>query len=88
MGNGLLLADWYGALGWGTDALADQRTAGAIAWSVGELPTVALAVVVALSWSRSDDRESKRLDRAAERGGDADLAAYNDMLAKLDRTKA
>jgi cytochrome c oxidase assembly factor CtaG/putative copper export protein len=88
LGNGLLLADWYGALGWGTDALADQKIGGAIAWSVGELPTVALAIVVALSWSRSDDRESKRLDRAADRGGDADLKAYNDMLARLDRTRA
>jgi putative copper resistance protein D len=88
MGNGLLLADWYGALGWGTDALADQKTGGAIAWSVGELPTVALAIVVALSWSRSDDRESKRLDRRAERGGDPDLAAYNEMLARLGRSRA
>jgi cytochrome c oxidase assembly factor CtaG len=88
LGNGLLLADWYGALGWGTDALADQRTGGAIAWSVGELPTVALAIVVALNWSRSDERESKRLDRAEDRGGEADLKAYNEMLAKLSRTRA
>jgi cytochrome c oxidase assembly factor CtaG len=88
LGNGLLLADWYGALGWGTDALADQKIGGAIAWSVGELPTVALAIVVAASWSKSDDRDSKRLDRAADRGGDADLKAYNDMLARLDRSRA
>jgi cytochrome c oxidase assembly factor CtaG len=88
MGNGLLLADWYGALGWGTDALADQKIGGAIAWSVGELPTVALAIVVATSWSRSDERDSRRLDRAADRGGDADLKAYNDMLARLDRSRA
>ncbi|WP_375401130.1 cytochrome c oxidase assembly protein [uncultured Amnibacterium sp.] len=82
-GKGLLLADWYGAMGWGTSALADQQTAGGIAWSVGEIPTLVLAIVVAVSWSRSDERDSRRLDRAADRDGDADLTAYNDMLARL-----
>ncbi|WP_375405258.1 cytochrome c oxidase assembly protein [uncultured Amnibacterium sp.] len=33
LGSGLLLASWYGAMGWGTDALADQR-AGASAAGV------------------------------------------------------
>lgn len=82
-GTGLLLADWYGAMGWGASALEDQRVGGGIAWSVGEIPTAALAVVVAIMWSRSDDRESKRLDRKADRDGDADLEAYNRQLAKL-----
>jgi cytochrome c oxidase assembly factor CtaG/putative copper export protein len=82
-GSGLLLADWYGAMGWGTSALEDQRVGGGIAWSVGEIPTVALAIVVAIMWSRSDDRESKRLDRKADRDGDADLEEYNRQLAKL-----
>ena len=81
-GSGLLLADWYGAMGWGTSALEDQQTGGGIAWSVGEIPTVLLAVIVALQWSRSDDRESKRLDRKADRDGDAELAEYNAMLAQ------
>ena len=81
-GTGLLLADWYGAMGWGTSALADQQAGGGIAWSVGEIPTVALAIAVAIMWSRSDDRESKRYDRKAERDGDAELEEYNAMLAK------
>ena len=80
-GTGLLLADWYGAMGWGTSALEDQQTGGGIAWSVGEIPTVILAVAVAIMWSRSDERESKRLDRKADRDGDAELEAYNAMLA-------
>jgi cytochrome c oxidase assembly factor CtaG/putative copper export protein len=80
--NGLLLADWYGAMGWGTDALIDQQTGGGIAWSVGEIPTVIMAIVVAMMWSRSDDRESKRRDRKADRDGDAELEAYNAMLAR------
>jgi cytochrome c oxidase assembly factor CtaG/putative copper export protein len=81
-GTGLLLSDWYGAMGWGTDALKDQQAGGGIAWSVGEIPTVVLAVVVAIMWSRSDARESKRYDRKADRDGDAELGAYNEMLAK------
>ena len=83
-GTGLLLPDWYGAMGrtWGATPLADQQAAGAIAWSVGEIPTVSLAILVAFLWSRSDARDAKRKDRAADRDGDAELKAYNEMLAK------
>jgi len=87
-GTGLLLADWYGAMGWGTSAIADQQAGGGIAWSVGEIPTVALAIAVAFMWSRSDARDSKRYDRKADRDGDAELTAYNDMLAKRASSKA
>ncbi|MEV8252681.1 cytochrome c oxidase assembly protein [Rhodoglobus sp. NPDC076762] len=83
-GSGLLLADWYGAMGWdtGVSALEDQRIGGGIAWSVGEIPTIALAIAVAIMWRRSDGRASVRYDRKAERDGDAELDAYNEMLAK------
>jgi len=87
-GTGLLLADWYGAMGWGLDALADQQAGGGIAWSVGEIPTVSLAIAVAVMWSRSDARESKRYDRKAERDGDAELEAYNEMLAERAAAKS
>lgn len=82
-GEGLLLADWYGAMGrtWGPPPLEDQQAAGGIAWSVGEIPTVVLAVLVAILWNRSDAREAKRADRRADRDGDAELVAYNEMLA-------
>jgi cytochrome c oxidase assembly factor CtaG/putative copper export protein len=86
-GTGLLLADWYGSMGWGLDALADQQAGGGIAWSVGEIPTVALAIAVAIMWARSDERDSKRYDRKADRDGDAELTAYNDMLAARASTK-
>lgn len=88
-GTGLLLADWYGAMGrpWGVSALADQQTAGGIAWSVGEIPTIILAIVVAFMWSRSDTKEAKRLDRKADRDGDHDLEEYNRMLAGLDSAR-
>ncbi|MFA7499294.1 MAG: bifunctional copper resistance protein CopD/cytochrome c oxidase assembly protein, partial [Leucobacter sp.] len=83
-GDGLLMADWYGAMGreWGATPLEDQRIGGGIAWGIGELPTLALALVVAVQWSRSDTKEQKRKDRYAERSGEAELEAYNQMLAK------
>lgn len=83
-GTGLLLPEWFGAMGreWGDPPLADQQAGGAIAWSVGEIPTLLLALLVMWSWSRADGRESKRLDRQADRDGDADLAAWNAMLAQ------
>jgi putative copper resistance protein D len=83
-GSGLLLADWYGAMGWGTSALADQQAGGGIAWSVGEIPTLTLAIIVAVMWSRDDERKSKRYDRKADRDGDEELADYNAMLAKRE----
>ncbi|MGL4339220.1 MAG: cytochrome c oxidase assembly protein [Rhodoglobus sp.] len=81
-GTGLLLADWYGSMGWdtGVTALQDQQAGGGIAWSVGEIPTVTLAIVVAIMWARSDARDSKRYDRKADRDGDAELEQYNAML--------
>ena len=83
-GDGLLLADWYGAMGrtWGDTPFEDQRLGGGIAWGIGEIPTLILALVVAVQWSRSDTKEQKRKDRAAERTGDSELEAYNEMLAK------
>jgi len=80
----LMLADWFGAMGWdlGITALEDQQRAGGIAWSVGELPTLALAIIVSVQWSRSDEREQRRKDRQADRDGDAELTAYNAMLER------
>ncbi|GAA2226009.1 bifunctional copper resistance protein CopD/cytochrome c oxidase assembly protein [Herbiconiux moechotypicola] len=84
-GDGLLLADWFGATGrdWGPSAIDDQRNGGGIAWSIGEIPTFILALVVAVQWSRSDKKETKRRDRNADRTHEAELGAYNAMLGKL-----
>jgi putative copper resistance protein D len=86
-GTGLLLADWYGAMGWGAaiPALSDQQAGGGIAWSVGEIPTICLAIAVAIMWSRNDSKESTRYDRKADRDGGAELAEYNEMLARRAR---
>lgn len=84
-GTGLLVADWFGATGrpWGPDAITDQQIGGAIAWGVGELPTVLLALLVTAAWLRDDKKEQKRRDRQADRDGDAELAAYNAKLRAL-----
>lgn len=89
-GTGMLLPEWFGAMGreWGQPPLQDQQTAGGIAWSVGEIPTLVLAMLVVWSWSRADRRETKRLDRRADRDGDADLEAWNAMLADRARQSA
>ncbi|WP_108718827.1 cytochrome c oxidase assembly protein [Miniimonas sp. S16] len=87
-GTQLLAARWFGALGlpWGVDALADQRLGGAFAWGFGEIPSLVLAIALGLAWIRDDERTARRLDRAADRSGDADLAAYNAMLARMAGT--
>ncbi|SMC38847.1 putative copper resistance protein D [Janibacter indicus] len=83
----LLAEDFFGRLdlSWMRDPIADQQRGGAIAWGVGEAPTLVLAIAVAWQWMRSDDRETARRDRAADRDGDAELEAYNRHLAGLSR---
>ena len=84
-GTGLLVPEWYGAMGrqWGLAPLLDQQQGGELAWGLGEIPTLVLAIVVTWSWSKSDERTNKRRDRAADRDGDRELGAYNDMLENL-----
>jgi cytochrome c oxidase assembly factor CtaG/putative copper export protein len=85
MQEGLMVAEWFGSMGrtWGATPLEDQVTGGGIAWSIGEIPTLILAIVVAIQWSRTDARDQKRRDRHADRTGDAELEAYNAQLAAL-----
>ncbi|MFC7431844.1 MULTISPECIES: cytochrome c oxidase assembly protein [unclassified Agrococcus] len=83
--EGLLLADWFGAMGNGVDALEDQRVGGGIAWSIGEFPTLILALVTCIMWARTDGREQRRIDRKADRDGDADLQEYNAMLERMSK---
>ena len=86
-GSGLLLPDWFGAMGrtWGLPPLEDQQNGGAIAWGIGELPTIALAIIVSWQWFKSDRRDSDRLDRASDRSGNKDLDSYNQMLDRINQ---
>jgi putative copper resistance protein D len=70
-------------LSWHTDLMGDQRLGGGMAWAAGELPLVVVMIALLVQWTRSDERTARRLDRAADRDDDAELAAYNAMLAGL-----
>ncbi len=71
------------ALPWRIDLAADQHMGGAITWATGELPLMVVMIALLVQWSRSDERLARRQDRAADRDDDADLTAYNAMLAKM-----
>ncbi len=81
----LLAPDWFGLMGrdWGKSAILDQQEGGGIAWGIGEIPTVSLAIIVAVIWSRTDERAASRRDRQVDEYGDQELDEYNAMLTKL-----
>ncbi|GIJ72941.1 cytochrome c oxidase assembly protein [Virgisporangium ochraceum] len=70
------------------DLLADQRLAAGIAWAFGEAPAVVILALLVARWIRADEREQRRLDRAADRaeatGEEDDLARYNDFLRRAN----
>jgi putative copper resistance protein D len=72
-------------LSWHTDLIGDQQLGGGIAWAAGELPLLVVMIALLVQWRRSDERTATRLDRAADRDEDAELAAYNAMLAEMSR---
>lgn len=65
------------------DLLEQQHTGGAIAWGLSEIPLILVSLMHGVQWARQDRKEQRRFDRKAERDGDAELAAYNAMLAGL-----
>ncbi|OBJ72314.1 cytochrome c oxidase assembly protein [Mycobacterium sp. 1274756.6] len=88
MGRHTVLGEtFYRALGldWHTDLIGDQKLGGGMAWAAGELPLLIVMIALLVQWHRSDERSARRQDRAADRDDDADLAAYNAMLAELAR---
>ncbi|MFC8848033.1 MULTISPECIES: cytochrome c oxidase assembly protein [unclassified Micromonospora] len=90
----VIAPDWY--LGvhpeWSSSLLADQRLGAGIAWAFGEIPAAVVMVLLVRQWLRADQREQRRLDRAADRaeatGEDDDLTRYNAFLAAAARTDA
>lgn len=67
----------------GIDALNDQQAGGGIAWAFSEIPSVVVLLALAYQWYRSEQRQARRSDRAADRDGDKELASYNAYLASL-----
>jgi putative copper resistance protein D len=95
MGTALIAGDWYTqlAIPWVGDLLADQRAGGGIAWAFGEIPSLIIIGVLIAQWTRSDEREGRRLDRMAERASasgrpeDDPHEVYNAYLAGLDQER-
>ena len=83
--SAVLQASWFGNMGrpWGPGALDDQVLGGMLMWGIGELPTATLAIIVAVLWAMEGTKENRRVDRQAERTDDAELKAYNEMMARL-----
>jgi len=89
--SGLIDGGFYASLhrSWLTDLRADQNLGGALGWAMGEFPILIALIATFIQWSRADARESKRIDRAADRaaamGEEDELAKYNKYLASLQR---
>jgi len=88
-GTWLLAPGFFKALdlSWDPDLLVDQQLGGSIAWGIGEMPTLILAMLVTLDWLRRDERDARRGDRRASRNEDAELAAYNERLAGMNQPR-
>lgn len=86
----LVGAGWYAAVHppWAGTPAADQALAAGIAWAFGEIPSAVLAVMLMRQWMRADEREQRRLDRAADRaeadGVEDELARYNAFLRRIN----
>ncbi|MFC7402805.1 cytochrome c oxidase assembly protein [Citricoccus sp. GCM10030269] len=65
----LLAADYFTSTGlpW-VDPLADQQLAGAVAWAIGEIPAVSLAMIVAARWAGQEERAQRRHQQRSESG--------------------
>jgi putative copper resistance protein D len=72
---------------WVGDLLVDQNKGGAIGWAMGEIPILIALVATFIMWTRDDARETRRIDRTAERmaamGQPDELAQYNKYLQEL-----
>ncbi|WP_237492432.1 cytochrome c oxidase assembly protein [Modestobacter sp. L9-4] len=75
---------------WDVNPMFDQGSAGGIAWSFGEFPTVLVLAVVFFQWAKSEERSNKAVDRERDRaiargesGDDPALVAYNERLRRL-----
>ncbi|MCF6778545.1 bifunctional copper resistance protein CopD/cytochrome c oxidase assembly protein [Corynebacterium sp. MC-21] len=68
---------------WHIDYMADQNLGGKIAWATGEIPLLIVTAAHFLQWRREDSKETARYERRADRTHEAELNAYNEMLAAL-----
>lgn len=86
MGSSTLIGGRYYELldrGYATNLLDDQNLGGSLTWALGEVPMVLVLFVLLAQWYRTDTREARRRDRQADRDDEAELTAYNEMLARI-----
>lgn len=86
MSSDVIIAEsYYTALQrpYATDLAQDQYLGGGIAWAMGEVPLLLVMGAIFIQWFRSDSRDARRGDRAADRDDDAALDKYNAYLASL-----
>ena len=81
----VLAESWYSGIGlpWIPDLLQSQRVGGGVAWAMGEIPLFIVMIALGFQWYQSDMREARRSERQADRDDDAELKAYNEMLAQM-----
>ncbi len=88
----VIAADWFGGVhpDWASSLLADQHIGAGIAWAFGEIPAAIVMAILLVRWIRADEREQRRLDRAAARaeaGGEPDAhILYNAYLRQISDT--
>lgn len=87
MGTTPMAVEWYGLVRpeWVVDPLQDALLGGQVAWGLSEIPSLIVLIAIAVQWSRSDERDAKRIDRQADRDDDAELKAYNEYLGSLHK---
>jgi putative copper resistance protein D len=86
----VVAADWFALVHppWAAPLLSDQSLGASIAWSFGEIPAAIVMIILVMQWIRADEREQRRLNRAADRadadGTEDDLARYNEFLRQAN----
>lgn len=65
------------------DIAAKQNFAGGIAWIGGELPLLAVVIILGVQWTKQDKRAALRLDQRPEARLNTELAAYDELLQRL-----
>jgi putative copper resistance protein D len=92
--NSLVDGGYFASLDrpWSVDLLVDQHLGGSVGWAMGEIPIVIALIAAFIQWVKDDSRESKRIDRAADRaeasGSEDEHTRYNAYLAKLAKRDA
>lgn len=65
------------------DIAGEQYFAGGVAWAGGELPLLAVVIVLAVQWTRQDKKAAQRFDRHEDSGFSDEFGVYNEMLRRL-----